>query len=310
MVGKVKFQGSISGSAGDQTVKIEKLEDGLMTLEVDGGVWKISDDGGSTFKVVADTETIASNYLALDNTTVFTPDADYEPATKKYVDDNSGGSTEFALQGTGTGSLANMTVSPTGWVTSGGQFTFFGVVIAESLARAESFYKITETEYSNNVISFGKTSDNKLTLIIGSNTYTSGAVWDSSTVNIPVEVGVACDTVGGTVTFFFAGQAEAEQSATFAYPTINLNEQHILGDALDGSMFYMSLVSRELIAQNTFHTPLREGLAAASKWKIHYNMNAGEGTSVVDRVYEQVGSGTDYSMTVTNGSWVEFTQRY
>ena len=29
-----------------------------------------------------------ANVLELDNTTVFTPDADYEPATKKYVDDN------------------------------------------------------------------------------------------------------------------------------------------------------------------------------------------------------------------------------
>lgn len=34
---------------------------------------------------------LASNVLALDNTTAFTPDADYEPATKKYVDDNAGG---------------------------------------------------------------------------------------------------------------------------------------------------------------------------------------------------------------------------
>jgi len=32
-----------------------------------------------------------NNVLALDNTTAFTPDADYEPATKKYVDDNVGG---------------------------------------------------------------------------------------------------------------------------------------------------------------------------------------------------------------------------
>jgi len=33
-----------------------------------------------------------TNVLELDNTTSFTPDADYEPATKKYVDDNAGGS--------------------------------------------------------------------------------------------------------------------------------------------------------------------------------------------------------------------------
>ena len=33
-----------------------------------------------------------ANVLELDNTDSFTPDADYEPATKKYVDDNGGGS--------------------------------------------------------------------------------------------------------------------------------------------------------------------------------------------------------------------------
>ncbi len=35
---------------------------------------------------------LASNVLELDNTDAFTPDADYEPATKKYVDDNSSSS--------------------------------------------------------------------------------------------------------------------------------------------------------------------------------------------------------------------------
>lgn len=35
-----------------------------------------------------------TNVLELDNTTAFTPDADYEPATKKYVDDNGGGLTQ------------------------------------------------------------------------------------------------------------------------------------------------------------------------------------------------------------------------
>jgi hypothetical protein len=38
-----------------------------------------------------DAKANANNVLALDNTTAFTPDNDYEPATKKYVDDNAGG---------------------------------------------------------------------------------------------------------------------------------------------------------------------------------------------------------------------------
>lgn len=38
---------------------------------------------------------LKSNVLELNNTTPFTPDADYEPATKKYVDDNAGGASTF-----------------------------------------------------------------------------------------------------------------------------------------------------------------------------------------------------------------------
>jgi len=39
-----------------------------------------------------------SNVLELDNTTSFTPDGDYEPATKKYVDDNAGGGTGIVYE--------------------------------------------------------------------------------------------------------------------------------------------------------------------------------------------------------------------
>ena len=38
---------------------------------------------------------IASDYLSKTNTTAYTPTADYHPATKKYVDDNSGGPYNF-----------------------------------------------------------------------------------------------------------------------------------------------------------------------------------------------------------------------
>lgn len=40
-----------------------------------------------------------SNVLELDNTDIFTPDADYEPATKKYVDDNAGGGAVDSVNG-------------------------------------------------------------------------------------------------------------------------------------------------------------------------------------------------------------------
>ena len=51
--------------------------------------------GGTSSPIDPSIYALKTNVLQLDNTTVFTPDADYEPATKKYVDDNSGGTTEI-----------------------------------------------------------------------------------------------------------------------------------------------------------------------------------------------------------------------
>lgn len=45
---------------------------------------------------------LKSSVLELDNTEVFTPDGDYEPATKKYVDDNAGGAVDSVNGETGT----------------------------------------------------------------------------------------------------------------------------------------------------------------------------------------------------------------
>ena len=46
-------------------------------------------DDGSELQTLLDAKASISNVLTLDNTDAFTPDADYEPATKKYVDDNT-----------------------------------------------------------------------------------------------------------------------------------------------------------------------------------------------------------------------------
>ena len=48
-----------------------------------GATGKLIKDSGTLLSAVA----LKSNVLQLDNTSAFTPDADYEPATKKYVDD-------------------------------------------------------------------------------------------------------------------------------------------------------------------------------------------------------------------------------
>ncbi|OQY13628.1 MAG: hypothetical protein B6I31_00830 [Desulfobacteraceae bacterium 4572_19] len=60
-----------------------------------------------------------ANVLALNNTTEFTPDADYEPATKKYVDDNGGGG------GSSDNIITDTTTSRTLAVTDNDKFIRF-----------------------------------------------------------------------------------------------------------------------------------------------------------------------------------------
>ena len=52
--------------------------------EIDANFTNLNDD----FISLNDDKAEKSNVLTKDNTTPFTPNNDYEPATKKYVDDN------------------------------------------------------------------------------------------------------------------------------------------------------------------------------------------------------------------------------
>lgn len=225
------------------------------------------------------------------------------------VGSGSGGgqTSEFALRGIGTGNLANATFSPSGHFNND-TFSLYGVVVVDQLARAESFYKRIETEYSENILNFGKDSSNQLQITIGNNTYTSGTVFTSDNLGVPMEVGVICDQTGGTVAFFYGGKVEASQAATYSYPTINLNEQHLLGDGLDGDVFFFSITKGLIFNANTKHTPLREGLSQCPACLIQYNMNEAQGSTLTDRYAEQTGS-TAYDLTV-NGTWQEYSENY
>ena len=65
---------------------ISDYQTGAIVLETQGDGSKFLSNNG-TYKEIPQPD--LSNYLAKNNTTEFTPDADYEPATKKYVDDHS-----------------------------------------------------------------------------------------------------------------------------------------------------------------------------------------------------------------------------
>ena len=62
---------------------ISDYQTGALVLETEGDGSKFLSNNGE-YKEIPQPD--LSNYLAKDNTTEFTPDGDYEPATKKYVD--------------------------------------------------------------------------------------------------------------------------------------------------------------------------------------------------------------------------------
>ena len=101
-----------------ETQKPTTNSNGLVTVEIGTGTvqngdfsaidWandtyfiktEIDPAGGTNYSIAGTSQLISVSYalhaktvtnaLGLDNTTAFTPDADYEPATKKYVDDNA-----------------------------------------------------------------------------------------------------------------------------------------------------------------------------------------------------------------------------
>ena len=102
---KVDENSAISGAT---KTKITYDAKGLVTSGTDATTGDITEDTDKKYVTDAEkvilsntsgtntgdqdlsTYALKTNVLELDNTTVFTPDANYEPATKKYVDDNGG----------------------------------------------------------------------------------------------------------------------------------------------------------------------------------------------------------------------------
>lgn len=215
---------------------------------------------------------------------------------------------EYALRGTGSGYLAYATFAPSGFFTGNTMFSLYGVVLVDQLNRAESFYQHVETEYSTNVLNFGKTADNKLQITLGANTYTSGVVFSTDTIGVPVEIGVVCDVTGAALWFIFNGEVFASQAATYTFPAINANEVHSLGNGLDGDMFFFSVTKGLLLNASTKHATLREGLSACPYCLAHYDFDAGSGGAVTDRYAAQTG-GTAHDLMVV-GTWQAYAGGY
>jgi len=204
---------------------------------------------------------------------------------------------EYALSGTGSGNLANGTFSPTGFFT-GGAFSVWGVMTFERLGVAESFFQSISTEYSETIINCAKNSANKLTLSLGSNTYTSTLT--ISDLNRPTEIG--CVFTGSQVYFWLDGQTDTSQAATPAFPSMNGNEQLVIGSGLQGDILYVSVSGMAIRAGASWYTPYFEGLSQCPGCELHYDMDEQSGSTLTDRL----GS---YDISVS-GTWQEYASGY
>lgn len=107
------------------TVYINVISDGLwgynyyFTFTTTKGILVVTFNTGTG--VFTDV-TVPEEYLSKTNTTAFTPTGDYQPATKKYVDDNSGGGSSDAKD------ITCILGEPTNWSTQtwSGITTLFG----------------------------------------------------------------------------------------------------------------------------------------------------------------------------------------
>lgn len=195
----------------------------------------------------------------------------------------------------GTGNLASGTFSPSGffvgenpWSVAPDQWTIVATIIYFQRDRAESFYWHISTQYSLNILNFGKTSDNKLSLAIGATTYTSStAFFNVLNEDMPMEVAVVCDKVAETITFCADGICEAAiTGVTYTFPTIPLLEQHVIGDSFAGAVRLLGVSRLKLFAPNSSHTPI-SALAQVPQALVYYDpaRNDDAWPTLTDQVY-------------------------
>jgi hypothetical protein len=97
VVGAVAYQAAQSGGyTGDEAgynANVAKVADGAIVPPGGDAGQVLKKNSADDYATIWDDEAVgvlAGDVLTRDNVDVFTPDADYEPATKKYVDDNKG----------------------------------------------------------------------------------------------------------------------------------------------------------------------------------------------------------------------------
>jgi hypothetical protein len=138
---------------------------------------------------------LKSNVLELDNTDVFTPDEDYEPATKKYVDDNSGGG--------GSGDMTKVVYDPT--TVEGDAFSM------DNMAETATKKIFTSTERTKLTgVETGATTDQTGAEIKTAYEAETNAYTDTKNTKLNgIETGATTDQTGAEIKTAYEGEANA-----------------------------------------------------------------------------------------------------
>jgi hypothetical protein len=237
--------------------------------------------------------------------------ADYVTNTTFQVAHSSTGflRESYSYDSSGTGNHASGVFAPSGffigtnnWGMSSTQWTIVALINFDHLAMAESFYQHTKSEYSENVLNFGKTSDNKLFVTLGTNTVASTTTFfDTLNKNMPMEVAVVCDKTNDTVIFCAEGVCEAAITSVnySTIPSVTSTEAHIMGGGFHGGFRILGISYAKLFSANSTHSPV-QSLAQVRKPLVYYDVARVDDTypTLTDQVYWQSSYADNRQLTL------------
>jgi len=244
---------------------------------------------------------LKTEVLTLDNTTAFTPDADYEPATKKYVDDTAAGEANTASNvGTGTGIYKQKTGVDLELKTL--KSTDSSVTIASETS------EVTLTVVHNNTGSLNSgdylhlSSAEKTVATQEASTtvngYLSTTKWDEIVANTLKDTNVSTNLSEGTSTETTVDVNSSDgTNATLVAATTS--RAGLLTKALFDTVVANKDVSVALNLTSTLDTNSTTALATIAKFPFLWNLGAATITEVKAKVLTAVSTGTEPSINVT-----------
>lgn len=150
-----------------------------------------------------------NNVLTKDNTTEYTPSADYNPATKKYVDDNMGASSSvsdvYVLRVSAKDPLSSFTICTLNDKLSCDDLSVYTVTVLPDNAASSGYSGtavVIDESNTNQIVLSNITSGNYITIMLGSITSSSNShimkynIGRNSSDPTKYTLGVTKDTAG------------------------------------------------------------------------------------------------------------------